>query len=107
MAFAHNDAIKSFLEIAGSAGLPLVSVDGVTVATGRYPTRAELPIALDTAPTGHTLLLDATGSYHREIARQMGDGGQYTTPLCWPTNPSESPRLKASPHAEPPNGTTA
>ena len=28
--------------IAGSAGLPLVLVDGVTVATGRYPSRAEL-----------------------------------------------------------------
>jgi arsenite-transporting ATPase len=42
MAFAHNEAVKNFLEIAGSAGLPLVSVDGVTVATGRYPTRAEL-----------------------------------------------------------------
>ncbi len=39
-------------------------------------------VVLDTAPTGHTLLLlDATGSYHRDIARQMGDGGHYTTPL--------------------------
>ena len=27
---------------------------------------------MDTAPTGHTLLLlDATGAYHREVARQM------------------------------------
>jgi hypothetical protein len=42
MAFAHNAAVKSFLEISGSAGLPLVSVDGVAVTTGRYPTRAEL-----------------------------------------------------------------
>lgn len=42
MAFANNETVKSFLEIAGSSGLPLVSVDGVTVATGRYPTRAEL-----------------------------------------------------------------
>ncbi|WP_313675131.1 arsenite efflux transporter metallochaperone ArsD [Mycolicibacterium sp.] len=42
LAFAHNEAVKSFLEIAGSAGLPLVLVDGVTVATGRYPGRAEL-----------------------------------------------------------------
>jgi arsenite-transporting ATPase len=42
LAFAHDEAVKSFLEIAGSAGLPLVSVEGVTVATGRYPTRAEL-----------------------------------------------------------------
>ncbi|MFC5369247.1 TRC40/GET3/ArsA family transport-energizing ATPase [Arcanobacterium bovis] len=30
-------------------------------------------VVLDTAPTGHTLLLvDATGSYHREITRQAG-----------------------------------
>lgn len=42
LAFAHTEAVRSFLEIAGSAGLPLVSVDGVTVLTGRYPTRAEL-----------------------------------------------------------------
>jgi arsenite-transporting ATPase len=39
-------------------------------------------VVLDTAPTGHTLLLlDATGSYHREIARQMSEGTRYTTPL--------------------------
>jgi arsenite-transporting ATPase len=42
MAFAHNESVKNFLEIAGTGGLPLVSVDGVTVLTGRYPTRAEL-----------------------------------------------------------------
>lgn len=42
LAFAHNEAVRSFLEIAGSAGLPLVLVDGVTVAAGRYPTRTEL-----------------------------------------------------------------
>ncbi|MGY1948965.1 arsenical pump-driving ATPase [Nocardia asiatica] len=39
-------------------------------------------VVVDTAPTGHTLLLlDATGAYHREIARQMGDGARFTTPL--------------------------
>lgn len=39
-------------------------------------------VVIDTAPTGHTLLLlDATGSYHREIARQMGERTHYTTPL--------------------------
>jgi arsenite-transporting ATPase len=39
-------------------------------------------VVVDTAPTGHTLLLlDATGSYHREIARQMGKNTNYTTPL--------------------------
>ncbi len=39
-------------------------------------------VVVDTAPTGHTLLLlDATGSYHREIARQMGENTNFTTPL--------------------------
>ena len=39
-------------------------------------------VVVDTAPTGHTLLLlDATGSYHREISRQMGDGTHFVTPL--------------------------
>jgi hypothetical protein len=42
MAFAHDDVARRFLEIAGSAGLPLVCVGGVTVLTGRYPSRAEL-----------------------------------------------------------------
>ncbi len=33
-------------------------------------------VVMDTAPTGHTLLLlDATGAYHREITRQMGKNG--------------------------------
>jgi arsenite-transporting ATPase len=37
---------------------------------------------MDTAPTGHTLLLmDAAGSYHREIARNMPIGTAYTTPM--------------------------
>ncbi|CDW96259.1 MULTISPECIES: arsenical pump-driving ATPase [Thiomonas] len=40
-------------------------------------------VVMDTAPTGHTLLLlDATGAYHREIVRQMaGTGLHYTTPM--------------------------
>ncbi|WP_442786168.1 arsenical pump-driving ATPase [Methylobacter sp. YRD-M1] len=40
-------------------------------------------VVMDTAPTGHTLLLlDATGAYHREISRQMDASGlHYTTPL--------------------------
>ncbi len=42
LAFAHDPAVRGFLEVAGSAGLPLVLVDGVTVLTGRYPTRTEL-----------------------------------------------------------------
>ena len=40
-------------------------------------------VVMDTAPTGHTLLLlDATGAYHRETARQLGQNGiKFTTPM--------------------------
>ncbi len=40
-------------------------------------------IVMDTAPTGHTLLLlDAAGAYHREVARQKGSGApSATTPM--------------------------
>ena len=40
-------------------------------------------VVMDTAPTGHTLLLlDATGAYHRETARQLGPSGiHFTTPM--------------------------
>ncbi len=39
-------------------------------------------VVVDTAPTGHTLLLlDAAGSYHRDVVRQMGESTNYTTPL--------------------------
>ncbi|MEE2033269.1 arsenite efflux transporter metallochaperone ArsD [Rhodococcus chondri] len=61
LSFAHNDAVKKFLELSGSDGLPLVLVDDVTVVTGRYPTRAELAKwaglgAPATAPSGVTML---------------------------------------------------
>jgi arsenite-transporting ATPase len=39
-------------------------------------------VIMDTAPTGHTLLLlDATGAYHREVAKSMGEHGHYLTPM--------------------------
>ncbi|MBP9708794.1 MAG: arsenical pump-driving ATPase [Oligoflexales bacterium] len=46
-------------------------------------------VVMDTAPTGHTLLLlDATGAYHREIAHKMGDKGiHFTTPMMQLQNP--------------------
>ncbi len=42
LAFANNDTVKQFLQLSGSAGLPLVLVDGVTALTGSYPDRAQL-----------------------------------------------------------------
>ncbi|ANE79217.1 transcriptional regulator [Mycobacterium adipatum] len=41
-AFAGNETVRAFLHVAGSAGLPLVLVDGVTAMTGRYPDREQL-----------------------------------------------------------------
>lgn len=39
-------------------------------------------VVMDTAPTGHTLLLlDATGAYHREVEKRMGEHGHYLTPM--------------------------
>lgn len=49
-------------------------------------------VVMDTAPTGHTLLLlDATGAYHRDIARQMGETGvNFTTPMMQLQNPRQT-----------------
>ena len=49
-------------------------------------------VIMDTAPTGHTLLLlDATGSYHRETMRQADSSGlQVGTPLMRLQDPSET-----------------
>lgn len=40
--FAENETVRAFLNVAGSGGLPLVLVDGVTAMTGRYPDRNQL-----------------------------------------------------------------
>lgn len=49
-------------------------------------------VVMDTAPTGHTLLLlDATGAYHREVTRQMGDTGMhFTTPMMRLQDPRQT-----------------
>ncbi|WP_374362013.1 arsenical pump-driving ATPase [Pseudoduganella danionis] len=49
-------------------------------------------VVMDTAPTGHTLLLlDATGAYHREIARQMADKQlHFTTPMMQLQDPHQT-----------------
>ena len=49
-------------------------------------------VVMDTAPTGHTLLLlDATGAYHRDIARQMeGSNLHFTTPMMQLQDPKQT-----------------
>jgi len=49
-------------------------------------------VVMDTAPTGHTLLLlDATGAYHRDVVRQMGQSGtHFTTPMMQLQDPRQT-----------------
>ena len=49
-------------------------------------------VVMDTAPTGHTLLLlDATGAYHRDVVRQMGQSGtHFTTPMMQLQDPKQT-----------------
>ncbi len=57
-------------------------------------------VVVDTAPTGHTLLLlDATGSYHRDVARNMGESMNFTTPLMRLQDPRETKVILVT-HAE-------
>lgn len=55
-------------------------------------------VVMDTAPTGHTLLLlDATGAYHREITRQMTDSSlHFTTPMMQLQDPKQTKVLIAT-----------
>jgi hypothetical protein len=41
-AFIEAEIVRDFMHTVGSKGLPLTVVDGVTVATGTYPSRDEL-----------------------------------------------------------------
>jgi Arsenical resistance operon protein ArsD len=41
-AFVDAESVRAFMHVAGSDGLPLTTVDGVTVLTGRYPDRSQL-----------------------------------------------------------------
>ncbi len=51
-AFADSALARSFMQKVGTSGLPLIVIDDVTVATGRYPSRSELArIAGLEAPT--------------------------------------------------------
>lgn len=49
-------------------------------------------VVMDTAPTGHTLLLlDAIGAYHRDMVRQMGDSKlHFTTPMMQLQDPAQT-----------------
>ncbi len=48
-------------------------------------------VVMDTAPTGHTLLLlDATGSYHREVTRHTQENVHVVTPMMRLQDPAQT-----------------
>lgn len=42
VSFTTDETVRAFMNVVGSKGLPLTVVDGVTVATGVYPSRQQL-----------------------------------------------------------------
>ena len=54
-------------------------------------------VVMDTAPTGHTLLLlDATRWYHREVSRQMENGTDFLTPMMQLQDPKQAKVLSVT-----------
>ena len=77
-AFTADPTALAFLQTAGSQGLPLTVVDGVTVLTGRYPSREELSrwAGLDAAPY---FALTAKLAREHNNAQLIGIGGRMHT----------------------------
>ena len=51
-------------------------------------------VVVDTAPTGHTLLLlDATGAYHRDVVRNLAPGVRVRTPMMQLQDPAQTKLL--------------
>ena len=42
IAFTTDETVRAFMHVVGSTGLPITVVDGVTVATGAYPSKSQL-----------------------------------------------------------------
>ncbi|PRC45243.1 arsenical pump-driving ATPase, partial [Mycobacterium sp. ITM-2017-0098] len=73
--FAENETVRAFLQVAGSSGLPLILVDGVTAMTGRYPDRTQLAAWAGIEGGAGTNLLDAGESC-------CGSDGSDTSGCC-------------------------
>ncbi|MCL2783401.1 MAG: arsenite efflux transporter metallochaperone ArsD, partial [Propionibacteriaceae bacterium] len=63
LAFTQAPPVAAFMQMAGSAGLPLTTVDGAVVLTGRYPSRDELRhyAGLDTTQGGEDCCCGSSG----------------------------------------------
>lgn len=91
----HEEAaIKSIEEqLSGACTTEIAAFDEFTaLLVDSALTKDYAHIIFDTAPTGHTLLLlDATGAYHRDVVRQMGDTPvHFTTPMMQLQDPRQT-----------------
>lgn len=96
-AFAEDPTVVAFLRTAGSQGLPLTLVDGVTVLTGRHPSREEmtrwsgaaqhreLPLVEDSCCSGEDSSSCCGG---QEASTTCCEDGDRTTSCCGGQNPS-------------------
>jgi SAM-dependent methyltransferase len=91
LTFANNDTVKQFLQLSGSAGLPLVLVDGVTALTGSYPNRVQLARwAGITAPTEMTGRTERDGSAPTTIPAGVQTLGLSDAGACCSTDSSNT-----------------
>ncbi|MDZ4232321.1 MAG: arsenite efflux transporter metallochaperone ArsD [Dietzia sp.] len=77
LTFAENDTVRAFLHVAGSGGLPLILVDGVTAMTGRYPDRGQLAAWAGVESAAGPNLLEAAGG-----DSCCGSGGSNSSECC-------------------------
>jgi AhpD family alkylhydroperoxidase len=92
VAFAENEIVRTALTEKGEAALPLVLVDGRSVASGTYPTRDELAGWLGLSSTPQSIFTPAVAElvaigaaiaancdpclrYHTGVAEKLGISG--------------------------------
>ena len=88
-AFADSAIARAYVQKVGASGLPLIVADDVTVATGRYPSRAELArIAGIAAPTETTATGCCGGSTAAPAASACcGDEAPVSSGCCGSVQP--------------------
>jgi hypothetical protein len=99
LAFAEIGAVKGFLQVVGSKGLPLVLVNGVTALTGSYPDRVQLAdwagVTAPVAPRGvpspaGATMLGLTAAAPNADACCSSSTGKETDSCCSASTSSET-----------------
>ena len=83
-AFADSAVARAFVQKVGASGLPLIVADDVTVATGRYPSRAALARDAGVGAPAENAATGCWGSVPSTSAAWVccGDEAQVTSGCC-------------------------